>query len=117
LWAVFGCGGDRDRQKRPVMGRLAEALADRVVLTSDNPRTEDAGAILAEIQSGLTHPEDATTIPDRAEAIAHAARHAAPGDVVVVAGKGHEDYQIVGTEKRPFDDRRELRAAFERRAG
>ncbi|HLT48092.1 MAG TPA: UDP-N-acetylmuramoyl-L-alanyl-D-glutamate--2,6-diaminopimelate ligase [Rubricoccaceae bacterium] len=116
LWAVFGCGGDRDRAKRPVMGRLAEALADRVVLTSDNPRGEDPDAILAEIRSGLTNPDAAAVIPDRAAAIAHAAARAAPGDVVVVAGKGHEDYQIVGAEKRPFDDRRELRAAFDRRA-
>jgi UDP-N-acetylmuramoyl-L-alanyl-D-glutamate--2,6-diaminopimelate ligase len=117
LWAVFGCGGDRDRTKRPVMGRAAEALADRVVLTSDNPRTEDPDAILTEIRAGLAHPERVLTIPDRAEAISHAAAEAAPGDVVVVAGKGHEDYQIVGTAKRPFDDRRELRAAFERRTG
>src|SRR5690606_25778746 len=101
----------------PQMGRIAEGLADRVVLTNDNPRTEDPQEILGAIRGGLSRPEAAATIPDRAEAIAHAAAHAAPGDVVAVAGKGHEPYQIVGAERRPFDDRRELRAAFERRRG
>ena len=116
LWAVFGCGGDRDRAKRPAMGRIAEALADCVVLTNDNPRTEDPQQILGAIRGGLRHPDAASTIPDRAEAIAHAAREAASGDVVVVAGKGHETYQIVGAERRPFDDRVALRAALDRRA-
>jgi UDP-N-acetylmuramoyl-L-alanyl-D-glutamate--2,6-diaminopimelate ligase len=116
LWVVFGCGGDRDRTKRPLMGRTAEALADRVVLTDDNPRTEDPSAILAAIREGLTRAEAAAVIPDRAEAIAYAAGHATPGDVVVVAGKGHEPYQIVGTEKRPFDDRAALRAALDGRS-
>src|SRR5690606_15949362 len=82
LWAVFGCGGDRDQTKRPQMGRIAEGLADRVVLTNDNPRTEDPQEILGAIRGGLSRPEAAVTIPDRAEAIAHAAAHAAPGDVV-----------------------------------
>ena len=116
LWAVFGCGGDRDRAKRPEMAREAETRADRVVLTSDNPRTEDAEAILDDVAAGLARPGAATRIADRRAAIGHAASHAASGDVVVVAGKGHETYQIVGTERRTFDDRAELSAAFSRRA-
>ena len=116
LWAVFGCGGDRDRTKRPEMGRIAEALADRIVLTSDNPRTEDPLEILGAIRDGLSTPEAAATIPVRAEAIAFAASEAGPGDVIVLAGKGHETYQIVGTEKRDFDDRKHLSAALRGRA-
>lgn len=111
LTVVFGCGGDRDRAKRPVMGRVAEALADRVVLTSDNPRTEDPEAILRAIAAGMTAPP-AATIPDRAEAIRFALAEAGPRDAVVVAGKGHEPYQIVGTETQPFDDRVEVRRAL-----
>jgi UDP-N-acetylmuramoyl-L-alanyl-D-glutamate--2,6-diaminopimelate ligase len=112
LWAVFGCGGDRDRTKRPEMGRIASARADRVIVTSDNPRTEDPAAILDDIRAGLADTPGVTEIVDRAEAIAHAATHARPGDVIVVAGKGHEDYQIVGTEKRDFDDRQHLSIAL-----
>ena len=113
LWVVFGAGGDRDRAKRPEMADAASRLADRVVITSDNPRTESPQAIIGDVSMGLVKPAD--EIADRAEAIAFAAREAAPGDVLVVAGKGHEDYQIVGTEKRPFSDREHLRAAFARR--
>ena len=112
LWAVFGCGGDRDRTKRPEMASVAETLADRVVMTSDNPRTEDPEAILDDVEVGLATPSHATRIASRADAIAFAAREAAPGDVIVVAGKGHETYQIVGTTKRPFDDRAVLRDAL-----
>ncbi len=115
LTVVVGCGGDRDRAKRPAMGALAERLADRVVLTNDNPRTEAPGAILADILAGMDEQDTATVLPDRAEAIRHALSSAAPGDAVVVAGKGHETYQSVGTERRPFDDREEVRAAFEHR--
>ena len=115
LACVFGCGGDRDRRKRPVMGRIAERRADRVVLTNDNPRTEDPAAILAAILGGMDEPDAATVIPDRAEAIHRALADAAPGDVVVVAGKGHETIQIVGTEKKHFDDREVIRAAFAER--
>ncbi len=117
LTCVVGCGGDRDRTKRPEMGAIAERHADRVVLTNDNPRTEDPDAILAEIRAGLTHPDAADVIPDRAEAIRHALDGATPGDVVVIAGKGHEDYQIVGTEKRHFDDREQVRQRFRDRVG
>ena len=105
LHCVFGCGGDRDAGKRPQMGAIAEELADAVVLTNDNPRTEDPGAILTQIAGGMRFPESAVVIPDRAEAIRHALSEAEPGDVVVIAGKGHEDYQIVGQERRPFSDR------------
>ena len=112
LTVVFGCGGDRDRTKRSAMAGVAEALADRVILTSDNPRTEDPAAILAGIAAGLARPDDAAVVPDRAAAIAAAADAAQPGDVVVIAGKGHETYQIVGTERRDFDDRAVLAAAL-----
>ena len=112
LWAVFGCGGDRDAGKRPQMAAIAEARADRVVITSDNPRTEDPDAILDDVAAGLADADAANRIADRAEAIAFAAEHAAPGDVIVVAGKGHETYQIVGTERRDFDDRAALRDAL-----
>jgi UDP-N-acetylmuramoyl-L-alanyl-D-glutamate--2,6-diaminopimelate ligase len=117
LWAVFGCGGDRDRTKRPAMGAIAERLADRVVLTSDNPRSEDPLAILRDIRDGIARPVGVLVEPDRAAAIARTAAAAAPGDVVVVAGKGHEPYQIVGAEVRAFDDRAHVRAALDARAG
>lgn len=102
LIVVFGCGGDRDKTKRPIMGRIAATLADRVYLTSDNPRTEDPSAILDDIQVGVA---DAIRIEDRREAIFAAIRSAKAGDTVVIAGKGHEDYQIIGKEKVHLDDR------------
>lgn len=105
---VFGCGGDRDRGKRPLMGRIAEMLADHLHITSDNPRTEDPEAIIREILAGMHHPESAAVNPDRASAIAAACAAAKSGDLVVVAGKGHEDYQILGTKKIDFSDRREV---------
>ncbi|MDX1532051.1 MAG: UDP-N-acetylmuramoyl-L-alanyl-D-glutamate--2,6-diaminopimelate ligase [Rhodothermales bacterium] len=109
---VFGCGGDRDRQKRPVMGRIAEALADRVVLTNDNPRTEGPEQILREIQGGMERPDAAAVVTDRAAAIRQAVSESAAGDVVVVAGKGHETYQVIGRDTRHFDDREVVRQAF-----
>lgn len=115
LWCVFGCGGDRDRAKRPIMGRVAESLADRVILTDDNPRLEDSRAIVREIQSGMRHPERAAVITDRAAAIARAVRDAAVDDVVLVAGKGHETEQIIGQERRPFSDLQAVNAALEAR--
>ncbi len=124
LLTVFGCGGDRDRGKRPLMGGAAARLSDVAVLTSDNPRTEDPRAILAEVEAGVRAagmpwlPAAApgargyVVEPDRPTAIRLAVRIARPGDLVVVAGKGHEDYQIVGTEKRHLDDREEVRRAL-----
>ncbi|MDQ8172341.1 MAG: cyanophycin synthetase, partial [Gemmatimonadota bacterium] len=104
LIVLFGCGGDRDRGKRPEMGRIAEALADVVIATSDNPRTEDPDRILDDIEAGMTRREH-RRIVDRREAIALALQIATPHDVVVLAGKGHETYQIRGTTSYPFDER------------
>jgi UDP-N-acetylmuramoyl-L-alanyl-D-glutamate--2,6-diaminopimelate ligase len=108
--AVLGCGGDRDREKRPLMGEVAARLADVVVLTNDNPRSEDPRAILAAVEAGTREvPEKARalveTVPDRAAAIAKAVGVAGAGDTVAVLGKGHETGQEVGGEVRPFDDR------------
>jgi UDP-N-acetylmuramoyl-L-alanyl-D-glutamate--2,6-diaminopimelate ligase len=112
---VFGCGGDRDKTKRPRMAAVAERLADDLIITSDNPRTEDPTAILRDIKAGLTKPDRATLEVDRRAAICIAIDAAEPGDCVLVAGKGHEDYQIVGVERLPFDDRVECRSALERK--
>ncbi|NGP52180.1 UDP-N-acetylmuramoyl-L-alanyl-D-glutamate--2,6-diaminopimelate ligase [Thioalkalivibrio sp. XN8] len=106
LWCVFGCGGDRDRGKRPEMGRIAEQLADEIVITDDNPRREDGVAIVTDILAGLEDPARARVERDRAAAVRLALAAAQPGDVVLVAGKGHEEVQIVGDEQRPFSDRR-----------
>jgi UDP-N-acetylmuramoyl-L-alanyl-D-glutamate--2,6-diaminopimelate ligase len=111
---VFGCGGDRDRGKRPAMGAVAASMADVAVLTSDNPRSEDPMAIIAEVLSGAP---DLTVEPDRAAAIDLALGQARPGDVVVIAGKGHETGQTVGDTTTPFDDRDVARAALLRRQG
>jgi UDP-N-acetylmuramoyl-L-alanyl-D-glutamate--2,6-diaminopimelate ligase len=103
---IFGCGGDRDRTKRPIMGEIAARLSDFVVATSDNPRTEDPLKILAEIKGGLEKGRsDYVIVVNRREAIAEALGRACPGDVVVLAGKGHETNQIIGTKAFPFDDR------------
>jgi UDP-N-acetylmuramoyl-L-alanyl-D-glutamate--2,6-diaminopimelate ligase len=115
LWCVFGCGGDRDRGKRPQMGRVAEALADELVITDDNPRHEDGTAIVAEILAGLAAPARAHVERDRAAAIRLALAGAQPGDVALIAGKGHEETQTVGDTRRPFSDR-QLVAALTRRA-
>ena len=105
LWCVFGCGGNRDAGKRPLMGAAAARLADRVVVTSDNPRHESPQAIVAAVMAGTAGGAAAVEpIVDRAQAIAHALRHAGPHDVVLVAGKGHEDYQEIAGMKRPFSD-------------
>jgi UDP-N-acetylmuramoyl-L-alanyl-D-glutamate--2,6-diaminopimelate ligase len=107
LITVFGCGGDRDRQKRPLMGEIAARYSDFTVLTSDNPRTEDPLEIIKEIEAGVDPAARYAVEPDRREAMRLALRMARNGDVVVIAGKGHEDYQIIGTKKIPFDDRQE----------
>lgn len=112
LFCVFGCGGDRDPGKRPQMGHAVSRGADVAVVTSDNPRTEDPGAIIAQILPGMTGHATRHVEPDRAAAIAWAVAEARVGDAVLVAGKGHEDYQIVGTEKRPFDDVVEAKRAL-----
>ena len=114
LWVVFGCGGDRDRGKRPLMGRIAEEGADQVLVTSDNPRTEDPRSILVQITDGLRR-EPFAVIESRRDAICAAVHAMEPEDTLLVAGKGHEDYQIVGTERHHFDDREEVRAALQRR--
>jgi UDP-N-acetylmuramoyl-L-alanyl-D-glutamate--2,6-diaminopimelate ligase len=104
LYCVFGCGGDRDTGKRPLMGRLAERLADRVVVTTDNPRRESPTKIISEILAGFRSVARVTVIEDRSAAIAWAVRQAGPLDVVLIAGKGHEDYQEVGTRRHAFSD-------------
>ncbi|PRX98484.1 UDP-N-acetylmuramoyl-L-alanyl-D-glutamate--2,6-diaminopimelate ligase [Allonocardiopsis opalescens] len=122
LTIVVGCGGDRDRAKRPLMGEAAARLADSVILTDDNPRSEDPLEILRAMMSGAAQvPRErrarVTVEPDRAEAIALAVARAEPGDCIVIAGKGHEGGQYVRGEVLPFDDREVLRAALEHRAG
>ncbi|MGV6988592.1 UDP-N-acetylmuramoyl-L-alanyl-D-glutamate--2,6-diaminopimelate ligase [Testudinibacter sp. P80/BLE/0925] len=113
LWCVFGCGGDRDRGKRPLMGAIAERFADEVVLTDDNPRTEDPCLILQEIASGLEQPHSATVIHGRELALQYALQRAQPDDVILIAGKGHEDYQIIGETKLHFSDRELVRQLLE----
>ncbi|MDT5157058.1 MAG: UDP-N-acetylmuramoyl-L-alanyl-D-glutamate--2,6-diaminopimelate ligase [Acidobacteriota bacterium] len=110
---VFGCGGDRDRTKRAPMGEAAASLSDVVIATSDNPRTEDPESILRDVEEGLRAAgRPYLKISDRREAISRAVEEARAGDIVVIAGKGHEDYQITGTEKRHFDDREVAREAL-----
>ena len=104
LWCVFGCGGDRDRGKRPQMGKAADRQGDHVVITTDNPRAEDPRAIIDDVLAGLEHPQQSTVIEDRAAAIAWAVGNAAENDVVLVAGKGHEDYQEINGERIAFSD-------------
>jgi UDP-N-acetylmuramoyl-L-alanyl-D-glutamate--2,6-diaminopimelate ligase len=126
LITVFGCGGDRDRAKRPLMAEAVARHSDRALATSDNPRTEDPLTILADVEKGLrelervelealdTRDRSYAVVPDRREAIDLAMSIARPEDTVILAGKGHEDYQIVGSVKLPFDDREEARLALRR---
>jgi UDP-N-acetylmuramoyl-L-alanyl-D-glutamate--2,6-diaminopimelate ligase len=109
IHVVFGCGGDRDKAKRPVMGRIAAQLADDVVVTSDNPRSENPDTIIAEVLGGVPAGAGVTAIADRRAAIAEALRRANPGDVVLVAGKGHETEQVIAGVAHPFDDRAAIR--------
>jgi len=104
---MFGCGGDRDRDKRKLMGAVADELADVLVVTSDNPRTEEPQEIINDILKGVSRPhgEKLHVVPSRRDAISLAIRTAREGDIVLLAGKGHEDYQIIGTTRHPFDDR------------
>jgi UDP-N-acetylmuramoyl-L-alanyl-D-glutamate--2,6-diaminopimelate ligase len=126
---VFGCGGDRDRTKRPLMGAVAARLSDVVVVTSDNPRSEDPGEIIEQIKRGIVAPDDrggsrarprpketrCLAIVDRKEAIERAVREALPGDLILIAGKGHEKYQVIGERVMPFDDVDVASSALERR--
>ena len=111
---VFGCGGDRDRTKRPEMARVACSLSDQVVITSDNPRSEDPAEIIREIESGVAEADKTRvlTIADRREAIRTACKIARAGDMVLVAGKGHEKYQEIKGVKYPFDDKEVLKSAL-----
>ena len=115
LWAIAGCGGDRDPGKRPLMAAVAEREAQRVVLTSDNPRTEDPAEILRQMAAGLAHPASAQIEADRGQAIAQAVMAAGARDVLLIAGKGHEDYQEVMGVKRPFSDLEQAQLALAKR--
>ncbi len=115
LSCVFGCGGDRDVGKRPLMARAAERAADRIIVTDDNPRSEDPEVIVADIFSGFDNADAVTVINDRASAIRHAVVTAAEGDVVLIAGKGHEDCQLVGGQRLPFSDTDQVREALRAR--
>ncbi len=114
LITVFGCGGDRDRAKRPMMGEIAARMSDLAVVTSDNPRSEEPLDIIEDILAGVRRVKNAlyTVVPDRREAIKQAISSADPGDVVLIAGKGHEDYQIIGSRRLHFDDREEAMVAL-----
>lgn len=114
LWAIFGCGGDRDKGKRPLMAQAGLAVADKVILTSDNPRSEDPAQILEDMQQGMSDEqhENTTVIADRKQAIQYAVEHAGPQDIVVIAGKGHETYQEIKGVRHDFDDREVLQHAL-----
>lgn len=116
LWCVFGCGGDRDPGKRPLMGAIAERGADRVVVTSDNPRSESPQAIVDQIVAGLAVPQAARVVVDRTAAIAETIARAEAQDVVLLAGKGHEDYQEIAGRRLPFSDRAQAQAALAARS-
>jgi UDP-N-acetylmuramoyl-L-alanyl-D-glutamate--2,6-diaminopimelate ligase len=118
LITVFGCGGDRDAGKRPLMGELATRLSDFTIITSDNPRTEDPAQIISDICSGFIHKKIENFMPclEREEAIEQAVQRAEEGDVILVAGKGHEDYQIIGTEKKHFDDSEVLKKYLDQKS-
>lgn len=117
IWAVFGCGGNRDVSKRRMMGAIAEQYADHVVVTSDNPRDEEPETIVNDIRRGMSRPRQASSIVNRREAIEWTADAVRPGDIVLIAGKGHETYQIIGNERHAFDDRAEALKSFGRRSG
>ncbi|MBQ5710521.1 MAG: UDP-N-acetylmuramoyl-L-alanyl-D-glutamate--2,6-diaminopimelate ligase, partial [Alistipes sp.] len=113
LFVVCGCGGDRDKTKRPEMAAIALRYATTAIFTSDNPRTESAEAILDDMVAGVGTAKNYLRITERREAIRTAAMLAKPGDIILIAGKGHEDYQIIGTVKHHFDDREQIREAFD----
>ena len=113
LWLLFGCGGDRDRTKRPEMGRIASEMADFTIITSDNPRSEDRDVIIADIMGGFDKTRPYAVIPDRGDAIRYAVENMADGDTLLLCGKGHEKYEITSAGKQPFDEVRILRDAVE----
>lgn len=115
IWTVFGCGGDRDKTKRPLMGKIAERLSDYVIVTNDNPRSEEPSAIAAEILRGMKRPSGCLVIADRAQAIDFAVQQAKAGDIILIAGKGHEDYQIFAAQTLPFSDTKQARIALQKR--
>jgi UDP-N-acetylmuramoyl-L-alanyl-D-glutamate--2,6-diaminopimelate ligase len=119
LVTVFGCGGDRDQSKRPLMGAVASRLSDVVILTSDNPRSEPPEAIIEDVRRGIpaARTEETQVIVDRREAIARALELGREGVVIVIAGKGHETYQVLRDRKVPFDDRQVVREMLARPAG
>ena len=116
LTVLFGCGGDRDRNKRPVMGAIAGQYADKVVLTGDNSRTEDPAQILDDILAGMKGKLPEAVIPDRREAIHRVIREAEPGEMILLCGKGHEKYEICGHVRIPFDEAAVVRDAVSARA-
>ena len=115
VWTVFGCGGDRDKSKRPQMGKIAERLSDYVIVTNDNPRSEDPAGIAADVVRGMNNPNGCLVIADRAQAIDFAVQQAKAGDIVLIAGKGHEDYQIFANQTLPFSDSKHARISLQRR--
>lgn len=117
LYCVFGCGGDRDKGKRPLMAAVAEKLADRIIVTDDNPRTESPKKIVSDIVAGFNSRAKSSVIHNRRKAIETVLSEAKPGDMVLIAGKGHEDYQLVGNERLDFDDRQVVRSILDGEGG
>ena len=115
IWCVFGCGGNRDKGKRPMMGEIAEKFADKLIIADDNPRNEKGDDIVQHILSGISDPDKAMVLRDRAEAISYAIKNASPSDVVLIAGKGHETYQDIGGNKLIFSDANQVRLALQAR--
>ncbi len=112
---LFGCGGDRDHDKRPLMAKACERYADFIIVTSDNPRSENPEKIISEILPGFSENAEFTVVTDREEAIAYGINHAKPGDTFVLLGKGHETYQIIREKTIPFDERRIVKQVMEQK--
>ena len=112
---MFGCGGDRDQGKRPLMAEIAEEMASRMIITDDNPRNEDSSAIIKQIQAGLSGKTDVVVESDRALAIDYAISNAKEGDIILIAGKGHEEYQDVGGNRMVFSDVKQARISLNKR--
>ena len=115
IWCVFGCGGDRDKGKRPLMAEIAEQMAGKLIITDDNPRNEASEAIIKQILAGLSPDADVVVESDRGKAIDYAIRHAAEGDVILIAGKGHEEYQDVAGRRMVFSDVKQARISLNKR--